>query len=276
MKKESFIVRKATELIAKKQSPAVLCGVAVAGLVITGIMAYRSGLKAHDILEEQKEKKEEMNKEAAPTKKEKIELVKETAKKIAPVVAPPLIMGGVTAACIIGGNRISNKRVAALSAAYAITRDALSKTNSKMVDFLGGGKAKQIKDEIVKDKKKKCPSNENTIVQATGKGNQLFKDIEFGTTFRSNLNAVDQAILELSADCVNEQYVTLDEFYDKLGLEHIGFGSMVGWSTKDLVGGKLPISTTSLIDDFYGEVVIHISYNSIGVSKRVYNFDGYY
>lgn len=273
MKKENFIVKKGVELLAKKQSPAVLTGLTLAGIVVTGILAYKSGLKAHDILEDRKEQKEEMQLE---TKKEKSQFIVNTAKEIAPIVAPPIIMGAVTAACAIGGNRISNKRVAVLSAAYAVTKDALTETNNKMVDMLGAGKAKQIKDEIIKDKVKKKPSNGEEIIQTTGKGNQLFKDMMFGTTFRSNLNAVEQAIRELSADCEADRYVTLDEFYDKLNLEHIGFGNSVGWSSKDLARGMLPISTTSLIDDFYGEVVIHINYNSIGVSKRVYNFDGFY
>lgn len=282
MKKERFIVKKVSELLAKKQSPAILCGVTVAGILVTGVMAYRSGLKAHDILEEKIKEKEELKRdreEKLLTKKEiakeNVEFLWETTKELAPVVAPPVIMGVVTAACAIGGNRISNKRVAVLSAAYAVTKDALSETNNKLVEMLGAGKAKQIKDEIVKDKLKRNPSTRSEIIQTTGKGNQLFKDMKFGTTFRSNINAVEQGIVELSAKCMNEQYVTLDEFYDILNLEHIGFGSYAGWSYRDTAGGKLPISLTALYDEFYGEVVMCMDYD-IGVTKRVYNFDDWY
>lgn len=272
MNLKKILVRKGTEIINKKCTPSVLVGLTVTGIVVTGVMSYRAGLKAKDILKEKKKKKEELKKKPESTKEEKIDLVKETVKEMCPIVAPPVIIGGVAIACALSGQKMNAKRIAVLSAAYSVTKDALESQEGKIVEMLGGGQAKKIKDGVAKDKIKKVKTSD-VKAQKTGHGTQLCKDLKFGTLFYSSINAVQGAINNISADCIDERWVTLDDFYDKLNVEHIGVGSDMGWCSGDLCKGRLPITVTPILNEDQ-EIVLCLDYD-IGVSETFPIFDRY-
>lgn len=229
--------------LTKKNSPALLTGSAVVGLLATTISAFKMSPKAHEILHYKKCELEYVEPE---DKKARRTVIFETAKELTPVVSPTVIMGTATAACIIGSNSISSRRIAALSTAYAISESAVKNLNDKMTETIGEKKTQAIKDAIVKDKmdKNPPPTDTNHIIM-TGDGDVLCMDVYSGRYFRSNAQKIGQAINQLSYQIQNDIYVCLNEFYDLLNIPEIPMGDDLGWNLDDTVKGQLPITITA-------------------------------
>lgn len=228
----------------KKNAPAILAGVAAVGLVVTAVSAYKAGIKASNILKDHKLKmKETSNKE-----EEKI-LYKETAKKMAPVVVAPIILGVTSIGCIFGSLSVSSRRIAALSAAYSISETALKDLDGQMKKILGEKKTREVKDAITKEKMNNGESTKDSTVIITGNGDVLCKDMYSGRYFTSNGEKIGRAINWASNEVRISMYVSLNEFYDQLGLPRIPLGDDLGWNADDLNGGSLPITYTAILTE---------------------------
>lgn len=244
--------------LTKKYSPELLTGTAIVGLIGTTVMAYRCSPKAHAIIEKKREDeayieycgKINPDQDQVYEKKAKRRLVLETVKELTPVLLPPVILGTATTACIIGSNRISSKRIAVISTAYAISEKAVKELNLKMNDVLGEKKAKTIKDAIVKDKlDKNPPPKDESQILLTGNGDVLCMDSFSGRYFRSNAEKIGQAINELSALARDEMYVTLNDFYYAIHLPQLKMGDDLGWSVDDEIKGSIPITISAQLTE---------------------------
>lgn len=231
---------------SKKNAPAILTGMAVVGLVSTVVAAYKAAPRAKEILDKAKE---DLNKIEPEKKEEKRKVVGEAVKEIVPVVAPTVISGVTTAACIVGSNNVSSKRIKLLSAGYSLAQSSLKDLNEKMRETLGDKKVQQVKEAVAKDKIKGEKTPDEKTVLVTGDGDVLCKDLQSGRYFRSNADKVRQAILELSSDCQQDMYVSLNDFYALLHIPAIPLGNDLGWNVDDLIKGQLPITLTAVLND---------------------------
>lgn len=232
---------------AKKKSPAILTGLALVGIAVTAYQAYKAGLAATEVL---KKHREEMDMVEPEDKAAKRTVVKETIKEMAPIVAPVIIMGVTTGACVVGAQSINSRRIAALSAAYTVAEKTVNDLNSKMREVLGVKKAQSIKDSIAKDKLHAKGSVPDGQVIITGDGNVRCMDEYTGRLFWGNARKIDKAVSELNNDVRCCRWVCLNDFYDKLGLQRIKMGYDLGWNEEDTLGnGSLPISFTAILDD---------------------------
>lgn len=139
------------EVFTRKNSPVILTGLAIVGVISTAYAAYKAGPRADKILEEYRKDMKDCHPNDKETKRA---VVGETVKKMIPVMAPPIIMGGTTIACVVGSHSVSSRRIAALSAAYSLSESTVKNLNSKMEEMLGEKKARAVKDAIMKDKLK--------------------------------------------------------------------------------------------------------------------------
>lgn len=236
-------VTKVTE-VTDKNSPAILTGLGVLGLITTGILAYKAGAKAKDVIEEHKEDLKMVKKN---DKEAKREVIKETIKDVAPIIAPPVLIGAATIACIIGSNTISAKRITVLSTAYTVAERSIKELQAKTEEVVGDKKVKDIHNAIIKDGVKKNPPDKEGKIYITGNGEVLCKDLYTNTVFKSNAQAIERAILDLSSECLGSYWVSLSDFYDALGIDISKMSDDLGWNNEDLVHGRLPISFTAVL-----------------------------
>lgn len=224
----------------------IFTGATIGGVVLTGVEAYKSGLEASDIL---KEYHEEMDLCDDDDTAAKLVVKLETAKKLAPVLAKPIIFGGLTGTSAFMADRAATKKIVALGAAYAVSEKALKETNFKMDEILGKKKSKEVREEVVKeDVVKNPPIYDNVTI--TGHGDQLCKDMFSGRYFRSSPNHIGMCINKCAAICMADYYVSLNELYEMIGLERTVMGDEFGYNTDDLFEGSLPIEFASvLLDD---------------------------
>lgn len=235
---------KAAETLYQMKKPAILVGLSLVGLAMTAYEAYKAGTKIEKIVKEMQDELEITDKDDKVAQRE-VKL--HAAKKAAPHIAKVAIAAGATTMCILGSHNESTKRIAVLSAGYDMAEKALRDLNEKNIEVLGEQKAKVIKDAIAKDKVDALPPTEPAKVVITGNGDVPCVDIYTGGEFLSSQAKIDKAIFELSTDCISYNYVSLNDFRDRLGLDAIPLGNDLGWNANDLVHNMLPITTSAIL-----------------------------
>lgn len=229
----------------KSNSPEILTGVSVAGVGITAYLSGKAAVKASEIL-----KYHDANSKKELNWKQKTKLVWKT-------YLPAGISGAVTAGCIIGSSRASSHRTAAALSAYTLTEKAFTEYRSKVAEQIGKNKERKVRDDIVQDSvKDDRPFSENIIFWGEGP----FTCIERYTHryFRSDMEALRKAENKINHKINNELYVTLDDFYDIIGLPHTSVSDRMGWKSDR---GLMELHMTSVLIE--GKPCLAFEYNYV-------------
>lgn len=150
-------------------------------------------------------------------------------------------MGLLTAGFAIGANSINQRRLAALATICSLTEATLKEYQKKVVETIGEKKAKEIKEEIYKDKLVANPVTKQGLV-ITGKGNTLCYEVISGRYFMSDIENIRKAQNELNHNFLTDMFLPLNEVYYALGLLETKLGNDLGW---DLSNGLLEFDFTS-------------------------------
>lgn len=204
-------------------SPEILTGLATAGVVGTVIATVKGTLVATTILEDMKSEQADFEYDETPEIPKK-DVVKACWK----CYIPAAIMGTTTVACIIGSNRISASRNAALSALYGLSEAAMKEYQDKVAEKFGEKKESEIRDEIAQDTLMKNPVDKNFIIQ-TGKGDTLCYDRFSGRYFMSDYEAIRKAQNDINEEIGLYCAAMLNQFYALIGLDDIPMGESIGW-----------------------------------------------
>lgn len=217
-------------------------GLTIAGVVLTGITAAKAGIKADKILKDQKKKVEELELNPDMTDEtlaeEKKEITVETIKQMAPVVIPPVVIAGATIYSAVSGYKSATKQIAAISAAYNLTEKKLMDYQDKAKEILGEKKAQSVTDAVAADKVKENQPKEDSVFK-TGHGEVLCLDDYSGRYFYSDPEHIRKCVNDINEQLRDEFYVSLNDFYDILGLPNCKLGSDIGFCMED---GNLNVS----------------------------------
>lgn len=211
-------------------------------LTITGITAMASStywaVKATPKALALKEKAEvEKNKKAGTFKGDKVNnwipLTKmEIVQTCWRCYAPAFITGVLGAACLIGANSMNLRKNAALAAAYALSETNFREYREKTLDEVGEKKEEKIRNAVAEEKITKNPVNTSTVLE-TGNGDTLCYDAICGRYFKSSIEKLKSALNELNMELVQDGYVSLNQYYDLIGLPDGMLGDDLGWSVND-------------------------------------------
>lgn len=244
-------IAEKTQHLVKAKSPQILTALAVAGLVGTVVLAVKATPQAtEDIYDAKHEKGEELT---------AVETVQVAWKHYVPATATGL----VAIACIVGANTVNTRRQAALMSLYGVTERAFNEYKEKVVQEIGDKKEQVVRDAIAQDHIDAAPPVESRIVD-TGFGNTLCRDEYSGRYFRSSMERLRKAEIDLNFKILHEDSVSLNEFYTLLNLEPTKVGDELGWNTDR----QLELDITSGISSD-GEPVLVVDY-------RVNPTEGYY
>ena len=216
---------KIAESTVRTNSPMILVGLSVAGVITTVVLAVKATPKALKIIE-QKEI-ELFNEDKPLTKKE---IIKNTWK----CYAPTAIMGGMTIGCIIGANSIQQRRNAANASVYSITEAALKEYQAKVIETIGEKKEQDIRDKIAEDTITKNPVK-NSEIFITGKGDTLCYDNISGRYFLSNIETLRKVQNDYNQSLLSDMWASLNELYYKMQLNGIDVGNDLGWNVDNLL-----------------------------------------
>lgn len=134
-----------------KHSPEILMVCGAVGAVTSAVMACKATLKVNAVLEEHQSAVEtihnvqngnaELKKDAEYTeedaKKDLTTVYVQTGVKLVKLYAPAIILGGLSLGCMIGSNRILQKRNAALTAAYVTLDKAFTEYKERVTERFG-------------------------------------------------------------------------------------------------------------------------------------------
>ena len=245
-----------TKGLMKKHSPEILTGIGITGMITTTVLAVKATPKALILLDE---KRDELGR--AYDERLTIKEIVQTAWK--PYI-PAVTLGVASITCIIGASTVNYKRNAALATAYAISEKTLVRYRDKVIETIGENKEKEIKAKVAQDEVKNKPvSNSQVII--TSKGETLCKDSISGRYFKSDIETIKKVVNELNRQMTYQQYVSLEEFYNELGLEPIKNASYLGWNLDD---GLIEVDFTACLTDD-DQPCIYVDYT---VAPR-YEFD---
>lgn len=144
---------------------------------------------------------------------------------------PTAISMGVTVSSILALNYLGERRVAAASAAVALSEAAFSNYRNKVIERLGDEEAEVYKSAKAEPLQKRT---ESTMV-IVGDDDVLFMDEHSGRYFRSNVTKIREAVNETNAEIFNSVYVSLADFYDRIGLEPTPESDEIGWNSDCLM-----------------------------------------
>lgn len=228
-----------------KRSPEILMGIGISGMITTTVLAVKATPKALELIEEKK--KEEWVDKLTP-----LEVVKVAWK---PYI-PALVTCVVSTSCLIGASSVHAKRNAALATAYKLSETALTEYREKVIETIGEKKERTVRDRVAEERVKKNPVSKNEVI-VTGNGKTLCFDPISGRYFMCSIEVIKRAENELNKQMLHDisGYVSLNEFYDELGLDHTSVGDDLGWNTDQLID----ISFSSQLND-NGEPSVVLDY----------------
>lgn len=234
-----------TRQFANKHSPEILTGIGIAGMITTTVLAVRATPKALELLEEKKN--EDWVDELSP-----LEVVKTAWRPYVPAA----VTGVASVACLIGASSVNAKRNAALATAYKLSETALTEYREKVVETIGEKKEKTVRDKVAEERVKKNPVSKSEVI-VTNNGTTLCFDPISARYFKSSIDKIKRAENELNKQMLHDisGYVSLNEFYDELGLDHTSVGDDLGWNVDRLID----ISFSSQLND-NGEPSVVLDY----------------
>lgn len=239
-----------------KRSPEILTGIGIAGMITTTVLAVKATPKAMELIEERKN-------EVWTDKLSPLEVVKVAWK---PYV--PAIVTGVTSTfCLIGASSVHLKRNAALATAYKLSETALTEYREKVIETIGEKKEQTVRDKVAEERVKKNPVSKNEVI-VTNTGKTLCFDPISARYFYSSIEKIKRAENELNKEMLHafSGYVSLNDFYDEIGLDHTSVGDDLGWNTEKLID----INFSSQLND-NGEPSVVLDY-AVAPNYNYYKF----
>lgn len=212
----SGIISKIALSKIKKCLPALLTILASVGVVATGYFASEGGKKSVNASD-----------------------ARESIKNYIPAI----VTGGSTIACLVTAYILDNNRRSGITGAYILLDQAYKEYKCKVKEVVGDKKEQEINDLILMDKwaepvKETCISpflfSENDL---DGHELYLFYEENYGKYFKATKERVISAEYHMNRNLMIQGQITLNEFYEFLGLPTILQGDDFGWGDEFFEGG---------------------------------------
>lgn len=226
---EAFV--KSAKTFMVKHSPEILTGVGIAGMITTTVLAVKATPHALELIEEKHDElyPDDEDKEIAISP---VDAVKSCWK----CYIPAAITGTTSVACLIGAVSVSSRRTAALAAAYHLSESTLSEYKDKVIQTIGDKKEKAVREKISEERVEKNPITKNEVI-ITEKGETMFMEPLSKRYFKSNIELIRKAENRLNKQILTDitGYVSLNEFYDEIGLDRTDLGDDLGWNIEHTI-----------------------------------------
>ena len=220
-----------------KHEPEILMSMGIGGMIFSLAWGIKASFKAACAIDKYKE----------TYGKDKL-TAKETIKLTWKLYLPTVLSVAASVPCVIMSNKVSNKRYAAIATAYTISEAALQEYKDKTKEIIGEKKTKQIEESISDDRVTKTYSGGNQVI-LTGNGDSLFYEPLSGRYFKSNWNDILKAANELNSEAITNMsgQTTLNDWFQKIGLETTEIGETLGWNLMNNSSNLIDISISSHI-----------------------------
>jgi hypothetical protein len=230
----------------RHNSPTLLTGASVIGVLATAYLSGKAALKADKII-----RMADYNRHPGGPAEFPKDRRKRHAKLVWKCYIPPAVAVVLTSTCVIGTTRIGHNRAIAAQAAFALTERAYSEYKEKVIEEIGEKKEAAIRAKLAEDK-----VHANPPMLISGPGNVLCCELYTGRYFTSDMESLRKAVNKLNEQLLQQDTCSMDELYYLLGLQPTQFSADVGWVSDKLL--ELHFSTV-LTED--GRPCLAFEYN---------------
>lgn len=231
-------------LTVQKNSPKLLFGAGIVGVVATAVLASRATLKVDGVLDGHAKKLVNINitnhvdYSEDDRQKDKVILYVQTAMRLTKLYAPAVTIGVVSIFCLTSSHNILSQRNAGLAAAYAALDKGFNEYRERVLKDVGAEKEREYRYE----------TETREFVEETNKGQKITHEQRvsgdpsiyakiFGRDTTQNWNAesaYNMIFLRAQQNYANHLlqsrgHVMLNDIYDALGLDRTPAGAVVGW-----------------------------------------------
>lgn len=214
-------LHKMAEKFVTDNATGILTGVGVAGVVGTAVLTAKATIKAVNAL---RYAETILSEEEIPDAIDKTE----TFRMVWKYYIPPVIMGATTITAIVGANRMSAQRAAALAAAYGLSESRLSEYKEKVLETIGPKKETDIRDSIAQDRVTNNPPKGEVLILTDGQ--VLCYDMLTGRYFKSSVEDIKRAENKVNQELIHHDSASLSMFFDEIGLKPTSYTDEVGWN----------------------------------------------
>lgn len=127
---------------------------------------------------------------------------------------------------------------------------------NSVIDTIGENKEKEVREKSASKAATNEGQNGAQSLIVTSNGNSLCYDVISGRYFTSDIETIKEIINKLNRRITYENYISLNEYYDEIGLPQIKIGESIGWK---LDFGLIEPSFGAMLDD-KGKAVISIDF----------------
>lgn len=243
-----------TGLQLKKHSPEILLAAGVVGVVASGVMACKATLKVQEIVDDAKGKIDTVHEVSndpsmaekyteEDSKKDLAIVYTQTAVKMIKLYGPSVALGVASLGCMIGSNRILNKRNVALAAAYTAVDKSFKEYRGRVIERFGKQmdkelryniKAQEIEEVSVDEKGKEVTKKSTVEIMDPNAYSQYSIVFDDGNTGWDPDPELTKYFLIQQQNWANDRlkakgHLFLNEVYDMLGAKRTKAGAQVGW-----------------------------------------------
>lgn len=233
-------------LVTQKNSPHILFGLGIAGIVTSTVLACRATLKLEKNLDEIKTDLEAVKMLGADSKTADTEyhereyyrdlsyVYGKSTLKFVKLYGPSIAIGAVSVTALATSHVQMTRRNAALTATLAAVTKAYEDYRSRVREAVGESKElalyRDLQDkEIEEDGKKKLVK-----VPGPNGGSIYAREFKEGNINFRNSDEYNRIFIQCQQEYANNQlkskgHIFLNEVYDSLGLERSQAGAVVGW-----------------------------------------------
>jgi Family of unknown function (DUF6353) len=229
-------------LLAQRNSPGVLFGVGVVGMVGSTVLACRATLKMETVLVEAQEKINTAKTLEHPEYSEKdrhrdVALIHyQTGVKIVRLYGPAIIVGGASIAALTSSHNILTRRNVALTAAYSALEKGFNEYRARVVDKYGEEQDRDFRYGTEQVQIIDPKTNKKKIVNrvASGEPSIYARFFDNGSTSWNKEPEYNLIFLQCQQNYANDLlrsrgHVFLNEVYDMVGVPRSKAGAVVGW-----------------------------------------------
>lgn len=234
-------------LRGQKNSPTILFGVGVVGVVATTVTACRATLKLEGVLAETKENLETAKTLRATDNPDYTE--KDYHKDVAylyvrsgvaftKLYGPTLVLGVVSIGALTGAHNILSNRNVALTAAYAAVEKGFNEYRQRVSEEFGEDKERELRysaeSRTIVEETKQGPKKQEVTRVGPNSASVYARFFDEQSLSWSRTPEYNFLFVRCQQNYANDllhsrKHVFLNEVYDMLGIERTRAGSVVGW-----------------------------------------------
>lgn len=211
------------------------------GVIGTGVLSGKAGIKAHKILEQKRNEQKKVEKSSKKDKHVQEDLsTKEKIKSTWKIWIPTVVCGVSTISLAVLNTCQMNHTIQKLTAnvvgltALCSDKDKLLKKYKAVTKEVlhDDEKIEEIEKKVIKKNAEDAIKNidENVVC---GEGEFICIDALSGRTFSTNIDRIEKVGIMIQKTLMVHDWCALNELYSLLGLEETEFGEEFGWCMYD-------------------------------------------